>query len=62
MLRPHFYDVDYKTKWVKPYGGIGKDDRFKFMSVTRRLRDKSPGPTTAVQNENFSLPSIDRRN
>ena len=59
-FRPHFYDVDYKTRWVKQHGGIGKDDRFKYQSKEKRLAELSPGPITARPGEIVKLPSIHR--
>ncbi|CDW73463.1 UNKNOWN [Stylonychia lemnae] len=54
--RPHYYDVNVKTKWVSKVGGFPKDQRFKYELAEKLLADRSPGPTTATPRSN--LPSI----
>jgi hypothetical protein len=51
--------VDYKTPWIKNVGSgtLPKDDRFKYGSMERKMKEMSPGPTTALPNETI-LPKI----
>eukprot|EP00347_Sterkiella_histriomuscorum_P009711 403340173 len=58
---PHFYNLDYKTKWENPVGGFTKDERFKYIKAEQELQERSPGPTTAQINRDFSLPKISSR-
>ena len=57
MYRPHSYNLDYKTQWVrnKGTGNFGMDSRFKYDKIEEELAQRSPGPTTA---NDIALPKI----
>jgi len=57
MLR-RFYDVDYKTKWIKPYGGMPKQIRFKKPEI--QVAPPAFSPDGSASRDALYLPTISK--
>jgi hypothetical protein len=53
-----FYDVDYKTKWIKPYGGMPKGMRFKKAEI--QVAPPALEPLGSTSRDSLYLPTISK--
>lgn len=58
MSPRRFYNVDYKTRWIKPYGGMPKQIRFKKPPI--EVAPPALDPVETTSRDSLFLPTISK--